>query len=402
MVGFQGFPIGIFNNCEASANIRIPINILKQLKLEIEPKLKRINIKITGHVSRTKIPGTNEYNDWAWLYFNTIGRGAYRYSQLTVNISPNRLYVGVNLRRLFEYENFRSEVNKEENRLLFENILNSLSGREWIVSYRRDWWEEQSSRRYTPQEIYGILLNPNLYWINAAFEKNDPMLRNTEIVDEILQTFKELYNIYALASGNNVIRQPKPRDGVFQHETFIDQSRSIPKSDVDIMLETRNFLKSLISVDKNKKYNLPKRKDQYTVKRIALEINLKPYQLDCNGDSILIYSDKNIKSFNDRIMDYYLNFYNQIDRINKLLELPDDFLKIMWVDPVSDARYYRENKSNSILLNLARFENNQNFIFWLFAVARELTYIKTGRLSYRFINKLREILIVALTNHINP
>lgn len=372
---------------------------MKRLKFEIEPELKKINPKLTGHVSRTKVPGTNDYNHWAWLYFNTIGPGAYRYSQLTVNVSPDRLYVGVNLRRPFEYWAFREEIEKEENTSFFEQITNTLSGREWIITKRGDSWRKQIPRRYSTQELRGILFNPELYWVNACFEKNEPILGGRRIVDEIVQIFKELYNIYALASANKTILQPKPKYKVFKHEMFVDSEQSLPKSDSRIMLEAKRFLSSLKSAEKIGKLHLPRRKDQYSVKRVALELDLKAYQLYRRGKPVTIYSDKDIKPYRNKILKSYFNFCEQLDRIRKLLELPEDFLKVMFVDPKSDGRYYRDRGSNSIFLNLARFETNKNWFFWLFTVARELTYIKIPRLSYRFINRLRDILTVALIDY---
>jgi len=399
MTTFNGFSEEIFECCEASEKIRKPINALKELQSEIEPELKRINPNLSGHVSKTKIAGTNSYNDWAWLYFNTIGPRAYRHSQITVNVSPDRLYVGANLRILSEYLAFRNEIEKEENRLLFEQIIDTLSGREWIISKQGDWWERQTPRSYSSEELRGILLDPELYWINACFEKNEPILRDRRILDEIIQIFKELYNIYALSSGNRTILQPKPKYKVFEHEIIVDSEEYLPKSDSQIMLEAKKFLSSLKSTKKLGKFHLSGRKDQYSINTIALEFDLKPYQLQYEGKTMIIYSDKSIKPYHDRILKNYSHFCMQLDNISKLLDLPEGFLKIMFVDLKSDARYYRRKGSNSIFLNLARFEKNKNWFFWLFAAAREITYLRIPRLSYRFINKLRDILTVALMSY---
>lgn len=113
MSPFDGFSKKIFECCHPSEKIRVPINSLKELKLVIEPKLKRFNSDLSGHVSRTKAQGTNDYYSWAWLYFSTIGTGAYRYSQLTANISPSRIYAGVCLLRKSECYRFESEIKKE-------------------------------------------------------------------------------------------------------------------------------------------------------------------------------------------------------------------------------------------------------------------------------------------------
>jgi hypothetical protein len=248
MTPFNGFSEEIFECCKPSEKIRKPINALKELRLEIKLELKKINQALIGHVSRTKRQGTNEYNDWAWLYFNTIGTGGHRYSQLTVNISPTQ------------------------------------------------------------------------------------------------------------------------------------------------------FLSSLETTDKLGECHLPKKSDQYSIKRTALEFNLAPYELDFEGKKVIIYSDKDVKLSHNEILRIYPEFSKRLDQIRELLYLPKGFLKIMFVNPKSDARYHKIKESNSIFLNMARFETNKNLFFWLFSVSRELAYIRAHRLGYQFINQLRDILTIALNN----
>jgi len=396
MAPFNGFSEEVFECCEPSERIRKPINTLKELQLEIEPELRKVNPALIGHVSRTKKKGTNEYYDWAWLYFNTIGTEAYRYSQLTVNISPIRVYVGVNVRTSSEYVKFREEIEKVENRLLFEQILKSLSGREWIIPTED--WEKETPKRYSVEELRGNFFYPHLFWINACFEKDDPILRTRKVVDEIIQIFKELYNIYALASGNQTVQQPEPKYGVFEQEMLVDFAESPPKSDENAALEIRRFLSSLETIGKLGECHLPKKRDQYSIRRTALELNLTPYELDFEGKKVIIYSDRDVKPFRDEILINYHKFLERLNQIKQLLDLPQGFLKVMFVDQKSDARYYRIKESNSVFLNLARFEKNKDLFFWLFSVSRELAYIRTHRLGYQFINQLRDILTIALSN----
>jgi len=398
MSAFDGFPQEVFECCEESEKIRIPINSLKKLRSEIEPEFKKMNSNLSGHVSRTKIPGTNDYNEWAWLYFNTIGPGAYRHSQLTVNISPSRVYVGVNLRRRSECRNFQNEIRKTGNEWLLEQIVNTLSGREWIILTTEDrWWEKQVPRRYSPHELRGLLLDPQLYWINACFERNEPLVRTARIADEILQIFKELYNIYALTSYNKIIPQPRPKSKVYKPKISIDSREYTPKSDEEIRSDVQRFLSSLRTKKEPGKTHMPGKSDQYFIKRKALDLELKPQKLHWKGIDITIYSNRDIKLFHGKILTNYSNFRQLIDRIRKSLELPEDFLKVMYVDPKSDARYSKDGGTNSIFLNLARFETNKDMFLWLFTVARELSYIKAPRLGYRFINQLRDILTLAVS-----
>jgi len=295
MSPFDGFSKKIFEYCQPSEKIRVPINSLKELKLEIEPRLKRLNSDLSGHVSKTKVPGTNYYNGWAWLYFNTIGPGAYRYSQLTVNISPSRVYAGVNLRRRSERYIFQGEIRKEENEWLFQQIIRTLGGREWIFSTREDGWEDQIPRRYSLQELRGLLLDSELYWINACFEKMEPVVGTGRISSEISRIFEELYNIYALASASKVIPQPKPKSGPYEPKITIDSKKSVPKSDEKIQSDVKRFLLSLKTSKKVGATHFPGRRDQYFVKRVALDLDLKPYQLNHKGSQITIYSDHDVR-----------------------------------------------------------------------------------------------------------
>jgi hypothetical protein len=399
MTPFKGFSEEVFECCDPSEKIRTPINILKESRLEIEPELRKLNPALIGHVSRTKKQGTNKYQDWAWLYFNTRGVKAYRYSQLTVNISPTRLYVGVNIRTHPECLAFRKQIEKEEYRLLFERILKSLSGREWIIPMGGE-WEKRTPRRYSVEEVRGLLLDPQLDWINACFERNEPMLRTQMVANEIVQIFKELYNVFALASGNQTIRQPGPKYGIFKQEMSVDSAEleSPPKTDESSESETRQFLLTLKTIDKLDRCHLPERRDQYSVKRRAVELNLTPHQFDFEGETVTVYSNQDIKPFRDEILRNYHEFSKRLNQVGELLHLSEGFLKIMFVDPKSDARYHMRKGSSSIFLNLARFRANENLFFWLFSVSRELAYIKAHRLGYHFINQLRAFLTFALNN----
>jgi len=396
MSAFSGFSEDVFECCERSQKIRVPINALRQLQREIEPEIRKLNSALVWHVSKTKIQGTNRYNDWAWLYYNTIGTGSNKYSQLTVNISPTRVYAGVNIRTAFEYAKLKEEVQKLENMALFEQMLKSLSGRELIIPF--DDWEDETPRRYTVEELRGILLDPSLSWINACFARDEPIVKSRKIADEVIQVFRELYNIYALASGNQTIIQPEPKDGVFEQEIIVDNAESTPKTDEEASSEAIEFLSSLKTTSKLGKYHMPRKNDQYNVKRTALEYNLAPNEVNLQGKNVTVYSDKSIIDFQSEILRIYPEFSKLLEQIRELLPLPEDFLKIMFVDPKTDARYHRTEDINSIFLNMARFDKNKNLFFWLFTICRELAYVKKHRLGYPFINQLRDVMTFALDN----
>jgi len=397
MATFDGISKEIFDCCEPSERIRKPINKLKELQAVIEPELRKINPHMIGHVSRTKKKGTNEYYDWAWLYFNTVGKEAYRYSQLTVNISPKRLYAGVNVRTTQEYRVYRKQVEKAENCFLLEDILKTMSGREWVIPIDSD-WDEEVARRYSTQELRGKLLSPNLFWINACFEKEDPILGSRSVADEILQIFKELYNIYALASGNKTIPQVAPKYGVYETETVAETADSPMESDESDALKVKQFISSLKETGKADSYHLPARKDQYLVKRTALEYNLKPYTLDIKEKSAVIYSDKDITFHASQIIGDYPAFAEQLHKIRELFPLPENFLKVMFVNPQTDARYYKTKELDSLFVNLATFRTRKNLFFWLFTISRELAYVNTPRVGYPFFKNMRRIMVSALNN----
>jgi len=401
MAPFKGFSKQVFECCKPSEKIRVPINRLKELQSEIEPRLKRINPQISGHVSKIKVAGTNIYNDWAWLYFNTIGPGAYRHSQLTVNVSPSRVYVGVNLRRKIECRTFQSKIKKEENEELLRQIIRTLGGREWIITTREESWEDQTPRWYSPTELRGILFDPELHWINACFEKDGKLVGTRRISNEIMRIFTELYNIYALASNNEVVSQPRPKSKVYKPIIAIDFGKTALRSDERRRSDTKAFLASLKAISKTRKTHLQGKRDQYFVKRIALDLDLKPYALSYDGKKAVIYSNQDVKPFRRKILKNLSDFLKMINDIEESLQLPEDFIKIMFVDPQSDARYSKEKEANCIFLNLARFEKNRNRFFWLFAVARELSYIKFPRLDYRFMNLLRDILEMGTSSATN-
>lgn len=395
MSSFSGIPKELFGCCERSYKIKKPIAKLKELQAVLQPEMEKLNPAITGHVSRTKIMGTNEYNDWAWLYFNTIGREAFRFSQLTVNMSPSRLFAGVNVRTSREYSTYRKRI--DENPLLFEQMLCGLSGREWIITDDGG-WEKEVPRHFTIEELRGELLKPRLFWINASFEKNDSILRSEKIAAEIFNIFKDLYNIYAFASGNEAVTQPSPKEGVFKASILVESEESYPRSDSEEMQRIGIFLSSLKALEISKGAHLPGKNDQVIVKRTALEYNLKPITLNVGEETVTIFSDKELQPFKRQIDLQYSNFSKLIKQIARLLNLPAGFLKIAYINPTTDARYVKQGEEVEVFVNLAHFETRKNLFYWLFSISREISYVKTHRLGYTFVKELQKIIEFGLNN----
>jgi hypothetical protein len=159
--------------------------------------------------------------------------------------------------------------------------------------------------------------------------------------------------------------------------TVVESEESVQSSDSEDTQNTEQFLLSLKPSKIPQNTRLPGKNDQLIVKRTALSYNLKPYSLVLQRKKVTIFSDKDITPNTDRISTNYAAFYTEIENIQKILKLPKDFLRIAYINPQSDARYQKDEDSHSIFVNLATFENKRNFYYWLFSVARELTYIKT-------------------------
>jgi hypothetical protein len=307
MTRFFGIKEDVFNSCVHSEKIRIPINMLKDLQTEIEPELKKINPLIKGHVSRIKDRGTNNYRNWAWLYFNTQTEYACKYSQLTVNISPKRLFVGVNIRTPRERLLLRKQLVDEKNRKSVEILLTTLSNRElFFVSDDGDW--AVVARKHSIEEVRGKLLSQNLRWVNVYFEKNDPELRRKSITRKILHIFRDLYNVYALATDNDLLIQTASRIKNFVPKIVtetVDSDVDPDKSDEAIINE---LLATLKENKKNDAHHLYGKNDQYFVRRIAKEYDLHPIKLDIDGKVCTVYSEQDIASNKNQIIQDYPEF----------------------------------------------------------------------------------------------
>lgn len=397
MPEFTGFPEEAFNCCERSKKIRTPINILKNLRAVVEPELRKINPKISGHVSRIKERASNTYRDWAWLYFNTEPKEAYRYSQLTVNISPNRLYVGMDIRTSVEYRNYRKKVIDNENAEIFENAIKTLSTRNLFVAVEWNDWETAVARKHSVEELRGDLLVPELFWINVPFEKDDPILRQKSFAKEVVSIFKDLYNIYAFASGNKPVLQNPPKKS-FVSPVVVEEIDTTIEPWEGKIGKVEDFLNSLKTTLKPAAYHLPGKDDQYLVKRKALEYDLTPQEIVISGISTTIYSDHDITVLKDRILQDYEEFAKLLQRISELFPLPKDFLKIMYVNVFTDARYSQTNNGNEIFVNLAAFHSQRELFFWLFTIIRELAYFRSHRIGYPFFKYMRWLTVHALNN----
>jgi uncharacterized protein YktB (UPF0637 family) len=240
MSPFNGISAEVFASCQKSEKLRIPINILKDLQRIIEPELQKINPEITGHVSRIKKRASNNYRDWAWLYFNTHVKEAYRYSELAVNISPNHMFVGIGVRNSNEYKNYKDQIMKPENAQLLENLASTLSTRELFFSIESGTWDD-IPRKHSVEELKGLLLTPNLFWINIPFEKDDPKLTRKELPNEIVEIFKDLYNVFAFASGNKTIQQA-PNKHPFVPQVVVDNNDLTTESDDSDELLIADFI----------------------------------------------------------------------------------------------------------------------------------------------------------------
>jgi len=225
MAPFEGFHQSIFDSCEASSKINNAREALEELRIEIEPKIKKLNPKLNGKISEAKqrSQGTVVWTDWAWLMFTMAplgGKkssrpgtpiGASNLTQLTVNLSRERVYTGLCLRKNSDKNRLQEKLRETENKMLYEEIVNSLSGRRWIICNQKEGFSSKSARFYSAEDLRGKLLDPKLYWINASFSRDENIVSESRIAKEIFNVFKELYNLYALATNTTLIVQPRAR-----------------------------------------------------------------------------------------------------------------------------------------------------------------------------------------------
>ena len=407
---FRGFSKEIFDSCKASPAINNVRDALERLRLFVEPEMKKLNPRLNGKVSEAKqrMRGGVGWTDWAWLMFTLAplgskdssrpGKpiGAGKLTQLTVNMSKKRLYAGLCLRTYSDRVRLQEALRGPEYDELFEEIAYSLSGRRWIITRTHEDFSEKRARYFSTEDLHGKLLDPRLRWINASFSRNDQMVSTRRISTEIVSVFTELFNLFALANAIHTIDQPKPtRHPPHTLEVLVDMPPSRVVSDEEEIQSTLNYLAKLKIKAQPSRIVIPKKIDTYPVERIALPLNLSPKVFHDSSGPIRYWIER--KRRKEEIISR-ANLLRQLrlnlDQIAKALGTSPEFLQIMVTSPQTDARY---TKSNRILVNLLRYEKIQMIEFWLFAIAREIAYIRHKRLSYQHINFMRKVLLVILS-----
>jgi len=410
LVPFEGFSQEIFDSCEASYAINNVRDALERLRLLIEPEMKKLNPKLNGKVSEAKqrMLGGVDWTDWAWLMFTLAplgsrdssrpGKpiGAGKLTQLTVNMSKKRLYAGLCLRTYSDRARLQEALLRSENEKLFEEIAYSLSGRRWIITRTHEDLSEKRNRYLSSEDLRGKLLDPRLRWINASFSRHDEVVRTRNISTEIVRIFRELFNLFALATAIPTIDQPKPA-GPPPHalQVLVDIPTSKVVSDEGDIQSTLNYLAKLKMKAIPSRIVMPKKTDSYPVERIALPLNLNPRIFQHSSGPIRYWLDRKYRE--DEIeskANLLRQLRSKLDQIARALGKSPDFLQIMVTSPQTDARY---TKSNRILINLLRYERNRMLEFWLFAISREIAYIRYRRLSYRHVDFMRKVLLACLT-----
>ena len=409
-VPFQGFSREIFDSCEASPKIHNVREALERLRLVVEPELKKLNPKLNGKVSEAKqrMRGGVDWTDWAWLMFTLAplgskdssrpGRpiGAGKMTQLTVNMSKRGLYAGLCLRTYNDRARLQEALRRLENERLFDEIAHSLSGRRWIITRTQEYFSEERARYFSKDDLRGKLLDPRLKWINASFSRYDEIVSKRVITTEIVRIFRELYNLFALATGIRTIDQPRPaRSPPRTLEVLVDKPPVKVASDEEEIQSTLDFLARLKMKEMSSAIIVPKKIDSYPVERTVLPLKLRPRVFQHSSGPIRYWLDS---KYGEEEIGSRANLLKQLrsklDQIAIALGKSPGFLQIMVTLPQTDARYI---KSNRILVNLLRYERNRILEFWLFAIAREIAYIRYRRLSYQHINFMRKVLIAGLS-----
>jgi hypothetical protein len=408
---FKGFSQEIFDSCQPSPAINTAREALEHLRVVIEPEMKKLNKKLNGKVSEAKqrVPGGVEYTGWAWLMFTLAplggenssrpGKpiGASKLTQLTVNISEDRLYAGLCLRRHSDRNKLQEALRRPENEEIFDEIAHSLSGRRWIVTHVNEDFSKERAMYLSEKDFRGTLLDPRLEWVNASFSRHNVIVQTRRISTEIGRIFRELFNLFAFATGVPLTGQPRPAEPPPHNmEVLIDVPQTKVASDEEEFQRTLDFLAKLKMGEMTPEIIMPKRTDSYPVERVVLPLKLSPKVFRDSSGEINYWLDEKCREEDVESRAHMLKeLRSKLDKIATALSISQELLQIMVTSPYTDARY--DSKSKRILVNMLRYEKNQVLEFWLFSVAREIAYMRYGRLSYQHINLMRRVLIVGLS-----
>ncbi len=398
---FLGFTKDIFDSCETETDkINHVRDRLEQLKDVIEPKMQKLDNRLHGIVSKPKWQGTNDYTDWAWLMFTIAPLAksgpwkdkplrANKLSQLTVNVSRDYLYVGLELKRSKDVWSLHDKL--KSNPGLFDDIVLSLGSMPWDITKHGEDFGEPKYR--DKSELRGALLDPEFYWINTGFARDDHVVGTSKIADEVVKVFRVLFNIYALATGLQPTKQPKPSRKPWKMLVETDTANKRVETDEELIQDVKKMMASVAHGKPPKTTNFKGRNDRHMIERTVRPLNLTAHTHQ--GRSYHLDQGHVEKELETRLK-LYDEFRDLLDRISSSIEAPKDFLQIMLTDPTSDARYTSEG--GYIFANLLRYDVNRSEYFWLTTVAREVAYLKRRRLGYAHQNWMRKVLVTGLTN----
>ena len=245
-------------------------------------------------------------------------------------------------------------------------------------------------------ELRFEVLNSKLYWINAVFSKNSQIVGTSKIVGEIIVVFSELYNLFALAQNLLLIDQPKPYSHPHKIYSVVteDQSNRV-ESDREIVTRTEEWLSGIGDREVPKKIVMPELEDTYLINRKTLPQNATKKTLmgkDGKVRSFYLDSGYSEEDFQKRIK-LFDEFQIRLLKIAKAMRIQEDCIQQILTNPRTDAKRLEKDH---VLANLMRYEKNKSIFFWLFVISREIAYIKEGRLSYRYMNTLRDVLMTTL------
>ena len=382
---------------------------MELLRINLEPLLqKQLNSRIHGIVTRAKTQGTNSFVNWSTLMFTNAPLAkrpspfhgkplrAHELTQLSVNINSQELAAGLCIKKRSDIRRLRYALEKEANETLFDQITRTLAGREIAIWEKGEYWLPRKPRYYSEKELRIELLNPKLYWINAVFRKDLPMVPTRRIMNEILVVFNELFNVYALSLNLQLIKQPKPKSSPPKIEpTIFDKPEKHIDTDQDIIDMTQKMLAAMGHKKLPKKATSPSRDDSYRVARKALPLNASRKMLKGDdGKERSFYLDAycSEKDFQNRIR-LYDEFQGILARISESMGVQRDFIQVVLTNALTDAK---RSNSDCVLANLMRYETNKSPFFWLFVISREIAYMREGRLSYSHLCILRDIMMTTL------
>jgi len=228
-------------------------NVISQLNpdLETEPKsgktLSRINKNIYGKAEE------GLYYPYLWAAFYRRGRTKQTDIQLFMIVYPESFEAGLyfdSSRARQAVDRLRSNVRANEE--LFREVLASVSGL-GDMSFARDGTTRYDATSATPlsmDDVVELFLDSRSLSILRSLDKDDPLLRSPDLLEELGTLFRELYPIYLFAISDDppsdladLIEEPEEEEAYtfaqLTHDLYMGEE---PLREMETLLEDKKQL----------------------------------------------------------------------------------------------------------------------------------------------------------------